>query len=207
MRHSVCGSLQLFVVALAFWSSHAAALMEDAPPILPTSSGGYSGSYSGATSYSGGGVVELPQVTVTGKSSSDWVTVCSGSACATFIKSMSEQQNRYALRNLPLDELVMGSIAKAIPVSACSVLPNMPADARTTTKYTEDVIRQRIGSQIIDAHTNNLRIVVTSKTEMKVTYSDGSTEIFIYASIYSQHKPKPDSFKPGDGVPGSACVG
>ena len=42
---------------------------------------------------------------------------------------------------------------------------------------------------------------------MEDAYSDGSTEIFIYASIYSQHKPKSDSFKPGDGVPGSACIG
>jgi hypothetical protein len=201
------GSLLSVVVALSFWTPHASALMEDEPATFLRPSGGYAGSYSGPTGYSGGASIELPQVTVTGKSGSDWVTVCSGSACATFMKSFSEQQNRYALRNLGLDELVMSRIATAISVSACSVLPGMPPGAREVTKNTEDVIRWRIGSQIIDAHTNNLRFINTAKTEFKVTYSDGSTEIFQYISVGSTHRPKDDSFKPGDGVPGSACVG
>lgn len=123
------------------------------------------------------------------------------------MRSYSEQANLNAIRHLPIDSLVMAKIAKAIPVSACSILPSMPPGAREVTKDSEDVVRWRIGSQIIDAHANNLRFINTAKTEFKVTFSDGSTEIYTYVSAASTHKPKPDSFKPGNGVPGSACVG
>lgn len=143
---------------------------------------------------------KLERVTVTGRSTSAWKTLCIGQSCAELLgdEAVASRVNE----KMGFWGDLLSSILKKQPLkmSACTAAANIPYDARTITSHDDDDARHRAAGEIITAYMRGGNFINVNKTMVQITFSDNGTQSYEYTTANPARPAPQEDLKRGDGV-------
>ncbi|MBB2487102.1 hypothetical protein H5407_17870 [Mitsuaria sp. WAJ17] len=144
-------------------------------------------------------ISKLERVTVTGRSNSQWRTLCIGQACAALFGDEAVATRINDAMGGWAEEAMAILRKQTLKMSACTKGAIVPKDARTVTSKDDADARTRAAGQIIVAYMNGGNILSGGRVEVLITFSDNGTQTFKY-NTWDPAVPIPkDDLKTGDG--------
>ena len=142
---------------------------------------------------------KLERVTVTGRSTSAWKTLCIGLQCAELLgdEAVATRVNE----KMGFWGDFLSSVLKKQPLkmSACSKAVNVEYDGKVITSKSDANDRTYAAGLIIEAYMKGGNFISTNHTEVFITFSDNGTQTFEYNSMNPRAPFPKNDLKEGDG--------
>lgn len=142
---------------------------------------------------------KLERVTVTGRSTSAWKTLCIGLQCAELLGDeavatrVNEKMGFWG-------DLMMSILRKQpLKMSACSNAVNVEYDGRAITSKGDVYERTHAAGIIVKAYMKGGNFINTQKTMVFITFSDDGTQTFEYNTANPAAPIPQNDLKEGDG--------
>jgi len=144
-------------------------------------------------------IQRLERVTVTGKSTSPWRTLCIGWECGDLLgdeavaTKVNEKMGGWG------DWLLSFLRGKPLEMKACTATANISSYARNITSKSTLEERTSAAGQIIVGYMKGGNFINTTRKEVLITFSDNGTQSFVY-NTWDPAAPIPkNDLKLGDG--------
>lgn len=143
---------------------------------------------------------KLERVTVTGRSTSPWRTLCIGQECADLLGDEAVATRVNEKMGFWGDFLTSWLKKQPLKMAACTAQADVSDFARNVTSQDQEVFRTKAAGDIIVAHMRGGNFINTTGLEVMITFSDKGTQNFEYNSANPAAPIPKGPVKEGDGV-------